>query len=314
MRSANTIDEHIQTERIEARLMRVQPVMAADARAWRVPAASDARAMDALDASRHVAGRQSLLRPAAESRVFDQMFCIFRSWRSGNFINGESTHMRYQAILTICAAALLGATPVFAQAPPPANEVGLPQLALTAAPAKGGAKLTVTSPGFKHMSDIPFEYTQYQGNKFPGLEWTAGPAGTKSYVVIMQDTDAVMRGGPILHWTMFNIPGTKLDDGMTTPPTGASNGPNMRGANQAYMGPRTPAGPKHRYHLQVFALDTTLPADAGASLDSLLAAMKDHVLASGEIIGLGQVDPNAPPPAPRGGAGGGAAQTPPPGR
>ena len=94
---------------------------------------------------------------------------------------------------------------------------------------------------------------------------------------------------------------------MTTAPAGATHGPNIRGANQPYMGPRTPAGPKHRYHLQVFALDTTLPADAGASLDSLIAAMKDHVLASGEVVGLGQVDPNAPPPPARGtGAGRGA--------
>jgi para-nitrobenzyl esterase len=200
----------------------------------------------------------------------------------------------------------------FAQAPPPETEVGIQQLALTTLPAKGGAKLTVTSPAFTNMSDIPFENTQYEGNKFPGLAWTAGPAGTKSYAVIMQDTDGMMRNAPILHWTMFNIPGTKLDAGVSAAPAGASYGPNMRGANQPYMGPRTPPGPKHRYHLQVFALDTTLPADAGASFDSLTAAMKDHVLASGQIIGLGQADPNAPPPAQRGGRG--ASQAPPPGR
>lgn len=209
--------------------------------------------------------------------------------------------MTRRALIAAWSAALLSAAPAFAQAPPPANEVGLPQLALTSVPAKGGAKLTVTSPAFQNMGDIPFENTQYRSNTFPGLEWTAGPAGTRSYAIIMQDTDAVIRGGPILHWTMFNVTGTKLDVGMTTAPSGATHGPNIRGANQPYMGPRTPAGPKHRYHLQVFALDTTLPADAGATLDSLTAAMKDHVLASGEIIGLGQVDPNAPPPAPRGG-------------
>src|SRR5262249_17777534 len=82
-----------------------------------------------------------------------------------------------------------------------------------------------------------------------------------------------------------------LDAAMTTPPAGAQNGPNIRGANQPYMGPRTPAGPKHRYHLQVFALDTVLPADAGATYAALTTAMKDHVLASGEVIGLGQVAP-----------------------
>ena len=206
----------------------------------------------------------------------------------------------HRSLITACTITLLASAAAFAQAPPPETEVGIAQLALTTVPAKGGAKLTVTSPAFKNMADIPFENTQYRGNKFPGLEWTAGPAGTKSYAIIMQDTDAMMRGGPILHWTMFNIPSTKLDAGMTTVPTGASYGPNIRGANQAYMGPRTPAGPKHRYHLQVFALDTTLPADAGASFEALTGAMKDHVLASGQVIGLGQVDPSAPPPAGRG--------------
>jgi para-nitrobenzyl esterase len=196
------------------------------------------------------------------------------------------------------AAALALAAPAFAQAPPPATEVGIAQLALTNIPAKGGAKLTVTSPAFKNMGDIPFANTQYQGNTFPGLEWTAGPAGTKSYAIIMQDTDIMVRGGPILHWTAFNIAGTKLDAGMTALPAGASYGPNIRGATQAYMGPRTPAGPKHRYHFQVFALDTTIPADPAPTYEALTAAMKDHVLASGEIIGLGQVDPNAPPRTP----------------
>lgn len=211
--------------------------------------------------------------------------------------------MSYRSLLTACAATLL-TVPVFAQSPPPADpEVGLSYLALTAAPARDGAKLTVTSPSFTHMGDIPFAYTQYRGNTFPGLAWSAGPAGTKSYAVVMQDTDFLMRGSAILHWTMFNITGTKLETGMTEPPAGASNGPNMRGADQPYMGPRTPAGPKHRYHLQVFALDTMLPADAGASYDALIAAMKGHVLASGEIIGLGQADPDAPPQPGRGGRG-----------
>jgi para-nitrobenzyl esterase len=212
--------------------------------------------------------------------------------------------MRRRTIQAVCAAALLAAAPAFAQAPPPETEVGLAASALVTLPAKGGAKLTVTSPAFKQMGDIPFANTQYQTNTFPGLEWTPGPAGTKTYAIIMQDTDGMIRGGPILHWTAFNITGTKLDAGMSALPSG-TYGPNMRGPAQAYMGPRTPAGPKHRYHLQVFALDTELPADAGATIDSLTAAMKDHVLASGELIGLGQVDPNAPPPARRGGRPGG---------
>jgi para-nitrobenzyl esterase len=217
--------------------------------------------------------------------------------------------MQFRSLTTMCALTLVSSV-AFAQAPPPETEVALAQSALVVLPAKGSARLTVTSPAFTQNGDIPFENTQYRTNTFPGLEWTSGPAGTKSYAIIMQDTDFLMRGAPILHWTMFNINGTKLDVGMTAAPAGATHGANMRGANQPYMGPRTPAGPKHRYHFQVFALDATLPAEAGASYDTLIAAMKDHVLASGEIVGLGQVDPTAPPAPARRGGGPGAPPAP----
>jgi para-nitrobenzyl esterase len=198
------------------------------------------------------------------------------------------------AALTLTAAAAL------AQQPPPVEEKGLPMLALTNIPAKGMAKLVVTSPAFKDGADIPFENTQYRGNKFPGLDWTKGPAGTMTYAIIMQDTDGIRNNMPILHWTMYNIRGvsTGLPAGMSALPAGAQYGPNIRGASQAYMGPRTPAGPKHRYHLQVFALDTAISHDPAAGYDGLVAAMKGHVLASGQVTGLGQVDPTALPPQP----------------
>jgi para-nitrobenzyl esterase len=198
-------------------------------------------------------------------------------------------------LLITSLIATLGATGVVsAQEPPAATEVGASKLALVNIPAAGNAKLTVSTPAFKPGGDIPFENTQYRGNVFPGLSWTAGPTGTKSYAIIMQDADAIRADMPILHWTMVNIPATitKLDAGMTEPPAGAQNGPNIRGPDHPYTGPRTPAGPKHRYHLQVFALDTTLPDDARATYDALIAAMKGHVLASGEVVGLGQVAPS----------------------
>jgi Raf kinase inhibitor-like YbhB/YbcL family protein len=215
------------------------------------------------------------------------------------------------SILTVAAAMALTAN-AFAQSPPPADpDAGATMIVTVTHPAKD--KLTVTTPGWKHGEDIPFKYTQYQGNTFPGLEWSKGPASTKSYAVIMQDSAFVMRGSPILHWSIVNIPATvtKLPEGMKPEekPAGSIYGPNYssRGAAAPYLGPRTPPGPKHRYHMQVLALDITLPADfAPKSYDELVAPLKDHVVASGSVIGLGQVDPAAPPPAPR------PAPTPPP--
>ncbi|MEO7104006.1 MAG: YbhB/YbcL family Raf kinase inhibitor-like protein [Gemmatimonadaceae bacterium] len=194
---------------------------------------------------------------------------------------------------TVFALLGLSAAVASAQQAPPAMEAGALQLALVNLPARSSEKLVVTSPAFSMLGDIPFENTSWRANIFPGLAWTAGPAGTKSYVVIMEDGDALSKGVPILHWTMVNIPAsiTHLDAGMTAPPEGAVNGPNIRGPAHAYMGPRTPPGPKHRYHMQVLALDTTIPGGSQNSYADLIASMKRHVLASGELIGLGQAPP-----------------------
>jgi Raf kinase inhibitor-like YbhB/YbcL family protein len=203
------------------------------------------------------------------------------------------------------AAAVVIAAPAFAQAPPPPEvEAGKDLAAIVTLPAKDGAKLTVTTPGWKNGADIDFKYTQYKGNEFPGLEWTKGPASTRSYAIIMQDTDFVARGAPILHWSVVNVPATttKLAAGMKPEeiPAGSIYGPNYQGAGKPYLGPRTPPGPKHRYHIQVLAIDTVLPADfAPKNYDELIAPLKGHVVASGSVMGLGQADPSAPPPQPR---------------
>src|ERR1700678_387940 len=95
------------------------------------------------------------------------------------------------------AAVVLGLT-VFTAGAADAPSPGAAQLALATVPAKGTVRLTVESPAFKDGGDIPFENTQYRGNVFPGLSWSKGPQGTQYYVVIMQDTDAVVRGDAIL--------------------------------------------------------------------------------------------------------------------
>jgi Raf kinase inhibitor-like YbhB/YbcL family protein len=211
--------------------------------------------------------------------------------------------MRNHVLIVALATTMGLGTSVFAQSPPPVDpDAGASLLVTVTNPAK--KTLTVTTAGWKNNEDIPFQYTQYQGNNFPGVEWTKGPAATKSYAIIMQDSGMVMRGSPILHWSIVNIPAnvTKLPTGMKPEekPSAAIYGPNYRGATQPYLGPRTPPGPKHRYHIQVLALDTTLPTDfAPKNYDELIVPLKDHVIASGEVIGLGQVDPSAPPPAPR---------------
>ena len=83
-----------------------------------------------------------------------------------------------------------------------------------------------------------------------------------------------------------------LSAGATTPPDGALQGSNIRGPGGAYAGPHPPAGgPVHHYHFQVFALDTALDLPQGVKVADLVAAMKGHVLASGELVGTYQGPP-----------------------
>jgi Raf kinase inhibitor-like YbhB/YbcL family protein len=192
-------------------------------------------------------------------------------------------------------AAQLAATALIVLAGPACSQqTATTPLALADIPAAGQSGLKVTSPAFKDGGDIPYENTQYRTNTFPGLSWAGTPPGTRSFVVIMQDSDIVFGGRYILHWTLFNIPGsqTSLPVGMTAAPTGASYGSSYKGPAQPYVGPKTPRGHRDHYHFQVFALDTVLPADASASgITSLSADMKGHVLASGELVGIGQAPP-----------------------
>jgi Raf kinase inhibitor-like YbhB/YbcL family protein len=200
-------------------------------------------------------------------------------------------------LIVAAVFAIMAAGPALAQGapPPPEIEAGGDLLAIVALPARSDefTEIDVMSGGWPAGGDIPFKYTQYEGNEFPGLNWTDGPEGTQSYAIIMQDSDLVVRGAPILHWSVVNIPAsvTSLKVGMKPEekPVGAIYGPNYKGAAQPYLGPRTPPGPKHRYHVQVLALDTLLPADfAPKSYDELIAPLKGHVLASGSVMGLGQ--------------------------
>ena len=196
-------------------------------------------------------------------------------------------------VLAVLASAL---APLRAQ---PALTTGhATELVKKSLPSSGLASLAVDSPAFKNGEDIPDKNTEFGGNMFPGLNWSGGPAGTRSYVVIVQGKS--LSDPHVLtsvHLTLFNLPAaaTGLDAGLRVPPAGAIYGPNVHRLNQAYVGPHAHPHAKNGYHYQVFALDTSLPASAGKSFEGLVAGMKGHVLASGEVVGTASNGPDAPP-------------------
>jgi para-nitrobenzyl esterase len=204
------------------------------------------------------------------------------------------SHMKINNGLAVLASALaLAATPAFAQrAPTPGHA---PTLALTLLSSDSPIKLTVTSPAFKDGAEIPKENTQYGGNKFPGLVWDRGPAGTRSYVAIMQGQAMSRAGaGTSIHLFLFNLPAdkTRIEPGMTAAPAGAGVGPNLHGGGEVYVGPHTHTPEKNAYHFQVFALDTVRQVPSTATFEELVGAMKGHVRASGELVGWAAQTPD----------------------
>ena len=151
--------------------------------------------------------------------------------------------------------------------------------------------IEVISTAFEDGAAIPDTYAAEGGNISPPLNWGEGPEGTRSYAVIMDDPD-VTEAPPFTHWVLYDLPAdsTTLAEAVPgTPrlevPEGALQGPNDRGSI-GYYGPRPPAGdPAHEYHIQVFALDTTLDLPHGATRAEVIEAMQGHVLSSGETVG-----------------------------
>lgn len=147
-------------------------------------------------------------------------------------------------------------------------------------------KIVVSSGAFKDGGTIPPEYTCDGKNISPALLWEGIPAGAKSIALIMDDPDAP--GGMFVHWALYNIPASarKLPGGMPKKETlddGSRQGMTDFG-RVGYGGPCPPKG-THRYYFKIYALDTMLDMQPGASKKQLESAMKGHVLAQGELMG-----------------------------
>lgn len=153
--------------------------------------------------------------------------------------------------------------------------------------------LTVLSDSFLANAQIPLKHGYLNENISPQLSWSAGPTGTKSYAIICQDPDAP-RKDPWVHWVVFNIPADiiSLHEGVAN--QASFNNGMQQGRNDypdaakqiGWGGPNPPSG-THHYHFTVYAIDSILTELVGQipSKQELLHAIKQHILAQGELIG-----------------------------
>jgi Raf kinase inhibitor-like YbhB/YbcL family protein len=172
--------------------------------------------------------------------------------------------------------------------------VGAVAMAGTLAAHQEPAKITVTSPAFKHGQPLPVDYTADGKNISPPLTWSNLPAGTRELAMIHEDPTAPTPQ-PFVHWVIYKIPATAkgLPENIPMEASAALPG-DLGGALQGTsgfrrVGYRGPAPPKpgrvHEYHFIVYALSEPLDVQGGLTKAQLLEAMKGKIIGQGEIVG-----------------------------
>jgi Raf kinase inhibitor-like YbhB/YbcL family protein len=150
--------------------------------------------------------------------------------------------------------------------------------------------MNLTSTSFPEGSRIPAKFTCNGAGVSPQLAWSAPPAGTASYALIVTDPDAP--GRTFVHWVLYDLPAETrtLPEGL--PPQGQLQDGSRQGRNDfgeiGYGGPCPPPGSPHHYVFTLYALDATLNLPVGATRAQVEAVMQGHILARGELIGLFQ--------------------------
>jgi len=140
-------------------------------------------------------------------------------------------------------------------------------------------ELTISSPAFKNNGFIPAKYTCDGDDVNPPLNIEGIPKEAQSLVLIVDDPDAP--AGTWDHWIVWDIPPIQKIEENSTPGTQGLNDFRRR----SYGGPCPPSG-THRYFFKVYALDTKLRLDPNSRKKGVESAMKGHIIAQGQIIGL----------------------------
>jgi Raf kinase inhibitor-like YbhB/YbcL family protein len=139
--------------------------------------------------------------------------------------------------------------------------------------------LVIKSPAFEDNEFISSKYTCDGVNVNPEISIGEIPKDTKSLAIIVDDPDAP--SGSFCHWLMWNIAPKNSIKENSAP---GIQGRNSFGENK-YDGPCPPSG-KHHYHFKVYALNTKLNLLVSTDKNELEKAMRDHIIARGELVGL----------------------------
>ena len=193
-----------------------------------------------------------------------------------------------KAVLTLCVGLTLLASLIWGCAsgssPGAATDTQETEAPLDRSPTR--PPLALTSSAFTAGSPIPLKYTCDGDDVSPPLNWDNVPQNTESLVLIVDDPDAP--AGTWVHWVLFNVPPATRALAEAIPADAELADGSRHGMNgwkrRDFGGPCPPSG-THRYFFRLYALDSMLDLNAGASKQDVLAAMEGHILSQGELMG-----------------------------
>jgi len=210
-------------------------------------------------------------------------------------------NMRSITVFTLFAITM---ATVSAQAPtPPAGRGGRGGGGRGGGGRGGVQTMTLITTAWPDGGMIPSRYTQAGPEISPAIQWSGAPQGTASFVLIFHDADTVANNSTddILHWMLWNIPGTAAGVAQSRPdgfelPDGTRQ---ISVSGSRYRGPGAPAaGPLHHYVMELYALDTMLdikvnpqgPQEPNPNVQairtSVMQAMVGHIRGKAAYLGL----------------------------
>jgi len=145
----------------------------------------------------------------------------------------------------------------------------------------------LTSTAFQDGDMIPAMYrcASLFGDPGPSppLAWTAGPAGTMSYTLVLKDTSpSTVTGAGFFHWIIADIPAGTMSLPMAVPvgampamPAGAKQVPNGL-SNAGYLGPCGSSG-TNNYTFTLYAVNMATLPDTSSADATEAAAIANNV-------------------------------------
>lgn len=149
------------------------------------------------------------------------------------------------------------------------------------------SEFKISSPQFESEGWIPDCCAGYGDDKSPQLDIEGLPDETVSLAVVMDDLDHPIQPG-FNHWAAWNLPPVNIIP-KALPKGAAIDEPihveqGVAYGKHCYRGAKPPLNWNHRYRFTVYALDVKLSLSSDAKKGDLQGAMKNHILAQGELI------------------------------